>query len=500
MGVPAINLYVDAVNGSDANNGSTPYMALKTLAALVAAVGSKTGQVVGLAAGSVWKEQLTLHANNDSTTVIAYGFGPMPMIDGGDTIPPVNFALTTGQAFTYQTSVAFAGIVNGVEQRLIWENNANLVQVGSIAAVESTPGSFFYDNYNLAMATVYVHAKDGSNPATNGKVYDYTNRYYALSIWGSNCLVDGIRTRRQRGNNGSVEMAGDNCTIQNGIAEDGHKHCAYIQEGSTVTNYVFRNAYNGLSGFPNYLVFNKNVATGLPNSVTGCQFITDPTVVPSSSGVAIQLVSSVIGHVNTSGAFGQFVATDNVHSQTSGYLLANGGNQTITGDAFTNCTIVGQTPDAVTVTISGVTITNTLLSVISLFSSNITGSGRLSVACTDCVINSGTALVKINGNNIDMALANCTITAGNTSTRFPQGLLVLSGTGGTLIMNGTTLKQTIAGQVFVNLAPDTVYVGDHNAFIRPSGNWTFERGNAVVATSLSAWQTYSGQDANSTAT
>ncbi len=496
--VSTFNYYVDSVNGNDSNDGLTASTAFRTLAAATTAVGSGSNKAIGLAKGSTWKEQLIL-SNNTGAIVASYGSGSMPLIDAGDTIPASSFSLASGQTVTYQASLTFTGST-GTEQRLIWENNANLVQVSSIASVESTAGSFFYSNYTSSSATVYIHAKDGSNPGSNGKTYDYTNRYNAISITGDNCRVDGIRTRRQRDNNGSIEIFGDNCTIANGIAEDGHKHLAYMQEGSTVQNYVFKNAYNGTDNFPNYLVFNKNVGTGLNNVVTGSTFTTDPTVVPASGGIVTQFPTSVISHTNTSGSFGTLTASNNTHSQTSGYQMANAGNQSISGDTFTNCTIVGTTADAVTVSISSITVTNPLnvSTSFGLFKSSNPASGRVAVTYTGITVNSGTNLIQISGNNLDSTFTNSSITAGDTSSRAPQGLLRISGTGNTLTVNGTTITQTVAAATFYNLATDTTYVGNNNTFVRPSGAYNFRRNSTVVATTISAWQTYSGQDANST--
>lgn len=496
LATTSLDYYVDNVSGNDTNDGRSAATAFKTFATTIAAVGSQTYQKIGLARGSTWKEEL-IFSNNPGTQIIAYGTGAMPFIDGSDTIVPGSFSLLPGTTTVYQAAVTFSGTAgtSGTNQRLIWENNANLVQVTSTTTVGNTPGSFFYDSYSSSSGTVYIHATDNSNPSSSGKTYDYTNRYNALSITGDYCRVDGIRTRRQRDNNGSIEIFGDHCTIANGIAEDGHKHVALMREDAIVQNYIFRNAYNGTIGSPNLLVFNKNVGASMGAQISNSQFYNDPAVTFNNS------TSAIIAHVNASGDFGVLTSSSNTFTNES-VVFATSAFTSIqsSSDTVINTTQIGSLQNGMTASFTNLahSITQGVGGAADYVSST-GGSGRLAVTFTSSTFSPGTYPMRIQGNNVDTTFQSCTITPGST-TGFPVGTIRPTGTGNTLTVYDTTLGQ--AG-VLYNLAADTVYVGDRNTFIKTGSNWIFQRTNSNVVntnpagTAKTAWTTYSGQDANS---
>lgn len=495
---PFFNYYVDSVNGDDANNGLGPGTAFRTISRVLSAVGSQPNESIGLARGSVWKEELLLSAN-PGTTLASYGAGTMPLIDAGDTISPVSFTPTAGSPSTYQAALVFTG-PTGVEQRLVWENNKNLIQVADIATVSSTPGSFFFDSYTAPSSIVYVHTSDGSDPSTNGRTYDYTKRFYGINIVGDNVTINGIRTRRQRNNNGSVVIMGDHGLLENGIAEDGHKHAAYMQESATISRYIFRNAYNGIDGFPNLVVFNKNIGLGLGMSVSFCQFIIDPGVVPSVSGVPLQLATSIISHLNQSGSLGAIVTNGNTHTLTKGYGLAGTSAQTFNTDAFTDCQYMGNTPDPVAVVFNRpvFTFTKQLSGPSMFFYSDSPASGRVSVTYNNGSWNTATFNVSISGNSLDTYFNGGTIVTG-AMVGNPDGVIQIAGTGNTLTVNGLVLDATAwPSPRFYSLQADTVYQGDHNVFAYTTGVPSWVVNHVIVAASLAGWQAYSGQDAGST--
>ncbi|HVX66117.1 MAG TPA: hypothetical protein VHA11_05935, partial [Bryobacteraceae bacterium] len=74
--------YVDSVLGDDANSGTGPQSALRTIAALEARIAE--GDRVGLARGSAWREQFTLPAGR--VEVVAYGTGAKPLLDCSDPV------------------------------------------------------------------------------------------------------------------------------------------------------------------------------------------------------------------------------------------------------------------------------------------------------------------------------------------------------------------------------------------------------------------------------
>jgi hypothetical protein len=494
--------FVDSVRGSDTNSGRTATAAFATLAAAVSAVGTKANQRIGLARGSSWKEQFVLSANA-GTSVKAYGVGALPLIDGSDIILNASFALTAGKTLTYEYAFTVTG-ATGTEQRLVWEDGVFLTQVTSIANCESTAGSFFYSSYSASSGTLYVHATDGSNVTSNGKLYEFTKRYDCLSLTGDGCRVENIRTRRQRHNDGSLILYGDNCWMINCTMEDGHKHAGYVGgERGGALGCTFLNAYNGTSGSPNYLVFFKNTGTGGPMTAQCNTFTTDSAVVPSASAFPNSAVSSIICHT-AGGSLGTLTGGGNTHTKAgAGYGPANSGGLNVTGDTFLNCFSLGNTADAITVNLTDLNVTINQANVGGRsdgFDSNNPASGRVTVNYVRGVFSMGTYDISFTGNDMDTTYTGSSITIGNTVSRAPLGALRPTGTGGTLTVNGCSITLGYTNDSFYNLAADTVYVGNNNTFNRAAaGTRTWLRAGANVASSLAAWQTYSSQDAASTA-
>jgi hypothetical protein len=512
--------FVDQVNGLDTNPGNSQFFPFKTLAAAKTAVGSMTGQRVALKCGSVWKEEFSIGTSGsrvNGTKILSYGSAyalpqsgatpDAPFIDGSETIPSGDFTLASGQTVTYQANVTLQGSTPGApgsEQRLVWEDGRFLLQATSIANCEATAGSFFYSSSSSATPTVYVHASDGSDPSTNGKVYDFNCRFICIDLYGDNCQVTNVRTRRQRANNGSMNLNGDACWFTNVTAEDGHKHCSLTWEAGGYLKSAFKNAYNGTSGSPNFVVFNKPTGTSRGITVQDCAFLMEVNVIPNSSAVVQAGASSVICHCNA-GDFGLLSAGGNTHTgPITGYGPQNVTGITIDGDVFSECVGMGSNSDPGVVALirdTTFTITGTILSGGDghAFACN-PSSGRATVTYENCAFSTATyEPVWFKNSNVDYTLTNCQITAGNTGSRFPHGLVRFSttATGCTLTVNGCTLTAGISAESFYNLASDTVYTGNNNTFIKAT-NAHWQRANVDVATTLAGWQSASGQDANST--
>lgn len=488
------DFFINSINGNDSYSGTRPTAAFKTLAKAQAVVNGQSDKRIGLITDSSWKEQF-IFSNAPQIYIGSYGTGAQPFIDGSDQIP--NGSFTLDLVTTYKATVTMIG-ATGTEQRLIWENGKNLVQVADEATVITTPGSFAYASYSAATTTVFVHASDSSDITTNGKIYEFNSRYNCISVTGNSATIQGIRTRRQRDNNGSIELFGDYCWVINCTIEDGHKHSAYMREGGGFIGTTFKNAYNGISGFPNYAVFNKDVGASFGMSVRNCLFTTDPTVVPSTAGIPTQFPTSVISHVNISGNLGIFNAFQNAHTLTGGYGIQNGGAENIVNDNFVNCTTIGSTSDAAVITIIGGSfIVNLLVNATIGFFSGNPASGRVSVLYSGMTFNTFSYNIRLSGNNLDSDFENCPITS--TAAASTAGLIRITGTGGTLTCNGNNLLTGALNQAFYNLAADTVYVGNNNLFRIPSGTYRWDRSDVVVAIGLPAWQVLSGQDANSIA-
>jgi hypothetical protein len=234
--------YVDSVAGNDANSGRFAGSALRTIAAVLPRIAA--GDSIGLARGSHWREQFTVPA--DRVQVIAYGAGSPPLLDCSDAIDGQAWSKTTGQTASYQCSIAH-DVALGKTFIGCWENGVRLQWKTSVADVDATPGSYTLADTTWSPpspVTLYVHASDGSNPGTNGKLYEYSSRDFGLTASGrTGCTIQGIQTRRNMHNDGSLILGPANNAIDC-LATDGQYHNAFVSPGCRLTNVVASGAYH----------------------------------------------------------------------------------------------------------------------------------------------------------------------------------------------------------------------------------------------------------------
>ncbi len=218
------DLYVDSINGSDANNGQTPATALATIAALGTLLPNVS---VGFARGSHWREKLQAVA----AIYGVYGSGDRPILDASDIAPNDDFSLTVDQTFVYQIAWDHSIPNDGGKRKFsVWEDDLRLIRVADVATCESTAGSF-YAPLPIAGATqtIYVHASDSSDVITNGKLYEITAREYAITVAASG-EVSGLHGKRTAHNDGVIS-AGATTVLYDCVAEDGQIHNVFIGAG-----------------------------------------------------------------------------------------------------------------------------------------------------------------------------------------------------------------------------------------------------------------------------
>ena len=114
----------------------------------------------------------------------------------------------------------------------VWEGGTPLKKVTTIATVESTAGSFYWDSTNL-----YLHASDGSNIASNGKTYEVYGRDYCITTNAKNYLtIDGIDCRNTAGTDstlGGIIVTGTDTTVKNLISKNHRRHAFSCYTGAT---------------------------------------------------------------------------------------------------------------------------------------------------------------------------------------------------------------------------------------------------------------------------
>lgn len=316
--------YVDSATGNDANTGKGKSQAFQTITQLLTVLAA--GDKVALARGSHWREQLTLPGNN--ITLAAYGSGARPIIDGSNVMS--GWSKTGGQTYVYQISCtpewAAANYLN------VWEDGNFLVRAASLAACDSTAGSY-YPSGSSGAITLYVHATDNGDPASNGSVYEYSHR--ARSVGTANTSIVGIRisgihTRCNLEENGSI-LIYKQSTVNDCLIADGSRHNLYLGEGSVLTNTTLRNAYYGAGSYSLLVCYS---ATG-----TGLGFTCENCTCENTKGGIDGLGTAFYGHT-TSGSLGA-VAYRNIAASNLGYGLDTGTSaSSITIETFdaSNCT------------------------------------------------------------------------------------------------------------------------------------------------------------------
>jgi hypothetical protein len=280
--------YVDSVNGSDSNDGKTIAAPLKSIATLLAKT-ITSGQRIGLARGSSWREQLTVPA--DGITVAAYGTGAKPLLDCSDIIAAGSWSKTAGYTYVYQVSVVIEQYPD--QFMSLWEDDVRYTIAADLAACDSTAGTYYCADMSTSPATVYVHPADNSNPGTNGKKYEYPRRSQGVQCLFARCTISGLHTRRNLSNNGSLEVR-KNCYVSDCLVSEGTKHNMLVNGGTVVSGVEVADAYyNGLSKVA--LVWNQDYGNDEDVTLINCYL--HNTFDPAGD-------VGLYGHVNLGGHFG----------------------------------------------------------------------------------------------------------------------------------------------------------------------------------------------------
>lgn len=162
-----IGYYVDAINGSDSNDGTTPAKAWKTLSKL-AGYPFNPGDHIYLKRGCVWRETWYVNSGGSISADVVYdafGSGVAPEINGCDVL--------TGWS-VHSGSIYKASYTESIDTYLLLQDREHLTRVGSIAAISSA-GQYFPDNANNL---IYVRCTDNANPSTH--VMEIGARYEAV--------------------------------------------------------------------------------------------------------------------------------------------------------------------------------------------------------------------------------------------------------------------------------------------------------------------------------
>jgi len=220
-----ITLFVDSVSGDDGNDGRAAGAALATLGAALDL--AEDGEVIGLARGSFWREEMDL-TGLVAPTVKAYGTGSPPRITGADII--AGWSLVGGTTNVYGATITHDA--GGSNRLRVYEDGGLLERVLTEEECDGQAGSFvILVGSDGSPSTLKIHPSDSIDPTVNGKVYEVTVRTHVIA-GGPNCTVMGIETERAISNNGSADLGSHpNGRLERVIASDGSKHNLGIGSG-----------------------------------------------------------------------------------------------------------------------------------------------------------------------------------------------------------------------------------------------------------------------------
>ena len=227
------SLYLDGINGNDANDGRTKQTPVKTVIRLLS-LSVKSGDTIFVARGSRFREFLNikdLHVSN--ITIMDYGTGLRPVFDAADSAKNNLFTKKAGYQNLYDISWKNSFRDNtDVSQYSVWEDGWRLKRSASLQECENTPGSYYAPVVTQPAETdnITIHARNSDAVSSNNRLYEITRRSMGIQV-GDNSRVYNMHTRRNASNNGSFE-AGNGCYIYGVLAEDGVKHNFFMGSGT----------------------------------------------------------------------------------------------------------------------------------------------------------------------------------------------------------------------------------------------------------------------------
>jgi hypothetical protein len=471
--------YVNSVTGNDANDGKTPNSAYATIGALTSI---SAGDKIGLAKGSMWREMLTIGANN--VQVSAYGTGDKPILDCADVIAVGDWSKSDGLTNVYQCTKSPA--LDAVETyNGIFEDGIALTRVANTATCDSTPGSFAFSSNTVAPCTLYVHPTGSGDPATNSKAYTFSSRLNAITSYGyTGIRITGIHGKHCLNGSGNFRI-GNSSYLNDCLSTWGVKHNYYIGEGGVMTDCVATDIREYAAGQTGTMyVYNSNNPSG-----GGVQFIrcTAQSTAQNLTGAGFY------GHFSVGGNYGTILFRDCIVTKMANAIYGISGALNIINPTITDCVYgIKLDPACDGVTVTGGSFTTSLANSRSIevahtapFSIN-----GLTIVHTGTV--SGASIYIPNGIAPDLTLTDVVITVAGSSLF----VRAYGNTGGTINVTGTQFKgSSTDGSVYYTISGGPVVTSDYNNFARSDYNFQIQ---GTGYNDVAAYKAGSGQDANST--
>lgn len=259
--------YADSVAGNDSNSGRFGNAPLRTLTALLAKP-PVAGETVHLAGGSTFRAELT--GLVPGVTVQPYGAGARPIVDGRDVASAGAFTKTGGRTNVYQIAWTHGFDSGGGKcQHRAWEAGAMMRRVAwtgnlsnDLATLDALPGGFLA---NIPTAggpdTIYIHPIGNTDPRSDGKQYQFTQRRWAVQLYASanQAIVYSVDTIGNAHADGSLCIDG---YVEDSYARDGRVHNAFILGTAVDCHAIGIDIYDPSGDYAQFVTYYDISSTG----------------------------------------------------------------------------------------------------------------------------------------------------------------------------------------------------------------------------------------------
>jgi len=409
---------------------------------------------------------------SQNASVSGYSFS------GGNVIL-ASIVATNITAHTYYAALASTPVA-------VWENDTLLKLANNPLGVDQTAGSWYYDGTYL-----YIHASDGSNVATNGKLYDYvTASSPTYNFWDngkSYVVMDGVDTSEVYCTSttlfaclANIIITGSHNTIENLATHDAWRHNFCFYTGATNNTATNLTGYNSYGDSP-VCIYGPGTNNNLLQQST---FIND-TYLREANVFTGSVWSLIVAHGGSTGN----VVDSCVLQSTAGPFRSNTnvahGYGMLVGDANT------------TVMLSHSLLYGNFEWAVYLGQNGDVGEGLHGqialwdnlIDCSQCYLSaSGGAAYYAYGADAGSLVYDNTIYAPSAAAAAIQ---LQSTTTSTLVKNNIVYAGAYA---LVDATSETSTAFDYNDYFSASGT-PFSWGGTAYA--LSGWQTASSQDGHS---
>ena len=473
--------FVDSVNGNDANNGKSSLFAFATISALSAA-DIHANDIVCLARGSLWREQLSISVTG--VDVSAYGSGAKPILDGSNVLSAGSWTKTGGQTYVYQATVSpefWEG--SGKDFINVWENNTYLVLATSVANCDATVGSY-YPSALTGTITLYIHSTGHTDPRSDGKTYEFTQRRLGIEARGAERVVlENIETRKSMSKDGSTTL-GKYGQARSCAFNWGNLHNILIETGCQMMNCTVAECYAGTESTA-MIVYNSNTPAGEGILIKDC------TVQCTTYNA---LAIGIYGHSNVSGSFGAVLVDGCTLSNLYGGISGIHGEIVCDGCDTSECHIPYIIyEDAYTINnayhVDAASLTQRFVSMGAGTSLNMNDGVVQMTYATDY-----TGAIFTGGSGCSINLQRCSIAI--TQNDIAGGSCIYSEHDAAVTIKDSTLDCNNWGWAFYLTDASVTVEADRNHYVDSDTRFHY-RGTTYA--NLAAWQAASGQDENSTA-